>query len=162
MAEAVTVQDINDWGTDLRALTEGLGWVFNHPRAEGDVQVDGAGVAGRCTEEELAEADRARRVGLSTAAESWFWHGFRLRRDALCVRAGARGRNVVRDQGTVPMLASESDLTKQITINRTRPHFAETLPDNYWRDVDQARSLTSGTSASKATTTTTMSRSATS
>jgi hypothetical protein len=31
MAEAVTVQDITDWDADLRALTEGLGRLFNRP-----------------------------------------------------------------------------------------------------------------------------------
>jgi SRSO17 transposase len=31
MGEAVTVQDITDWDADLRALTDGLGWMFNRP-----------------------------------------------------------------------------------------------------------------------------------
>jgi SRSO17 transposase len=31
MGEAVTVQDITDWDADLRALTEGLGGMFNRP-----------------------------------------------------------------------------------------------------------------------------------
>jgi len=31
MAEVVTVEDITGWDADLRALTDGLGWMFNRP-----------------------------------------------------------------------------------------------------------------------------------
>jgi len=32
MGQAVTVQDISDWDADLRALSEGLGWMFHRRR----------------------------------------------------------------------------------------------------------------------------------
>jgi len=31
MVEVVTQQDIVDWDSDLQALTDGLGWMFNRP-----------------------------------------------------------------------------------------------------------------------------------
>ncbi|WP_255360989.1 hypothetical protein [Kutzneria sp. 744] len=31
VAEVVTVEDITGWDADLRALTDGLSWMFNRP-----------------------------------------------------------------------------------------------------------------------------------
>jgi hypothetical protein len=31
VAEVVTVEDITGWDADLRAPTDGLGWMFNRP-----------------------------------------------------------------------------------------------------------------------------------
>src|SRR6266545_1697718 len=52
MVEIMKVEDIAGWDEDLRALTDGLGWLFKPAGAAGDLRADGARVAGRRGEEE--------------------------------------------------------------------------------------------------------------
>src|SRR6266511_4341091 len=42
MVEIMKVEDIAGWDEDLRALTDGLGWLFKPAGAAGDLRADGA------------------------------------------------------------------------------------------------------------------------